>query len=77
VLAAQRAKQPMPVQVADVAGGSYPAVIQVLAALTARHSTNRGTMIDVNMFRAGAPRRRRRQCPTEVTCWQALCRATM
>lgn len=39
----------LPVQVADIAGGSYPAVIQILAALYSRVSTRKGTYIDVSM----------------------------
>ena len=40
----------LPVQVADIAGGSYPAAVQILAALRARdHNGGRGSVIDVSM----------------------------
>lgn len=39
----------LPVQVADIAGGAYPAVVQILAALHMRHSTKKGCLIDVSM----------------------------
>jgi alpha-methylacyl-CoA racemase len=44
-----RRPSPLPVQVADIAGGSYPAVMQILAALYSRHSTGKGAYIDVSM----------------------------
>jgi crotonobetainyl-CoA:carnitine CoA-transferase CaiB-like acyl-CoA transferase len=39
----------LPVQVADIAGGTYPAVIQILAALLHRQQTGKGCWIDVSM----------------------------
>src|SRR4051812_36475571 len=39
----------LPVQVADIAGGSYPAVIQILAALRRRERDGVGAVIDVSM----------------------------
>ncbi len=38
-----------PVLAADLAGGSYPAVVNVLLALLAREKTGRGTHIDIAM----------------------------
>ncbi len=40
---------PLGVQVADVAGGSWPAVAGILAALVGRGATGRGAWIDVSM----------------------------
>jgi crotonobetainyl-CoA:carnitine CoA-transferase CaiB-like acyl-CoA transferase len=40
---------PLPVQVADLAGGALPATIGILAALLARANTGRGQMVDVSM----------------------------
>jgi alpha-methylacyl-CoA racemase len=39
----------IPIQVADLAGGSLPAVIQILAALITRSKTGKGSLIDVSM----------------------------
>lgn len=39
----------LPIQLVDIAGGSYPAVIQILAAIQGRNLTGKGTYIDVNM----------------------------
>ncbi len=39
-----------PIQIADVAGGAYPAVIGILAALHARDRTGKGRWIDVSML---------------------------
>ena len=39
----------LPVQVADIAGGSYPAAVQILAALRRRDQTGKGALIDVSM----------------------------
>ena len=39
----------LPVQVADLAGGAQPAVIQILAALLGRATTGAGAVIDVSM----------------------------
>lgn len=47
--------QPLPVQIADVAGGSYMAVIGTLAALVARHTTGKGDHIDVSMSQGVLP----------------------
>lgn len=40
---------PMGLQVADVAAGSHPAVISLLAAVIGRHSTGEGCYIDISM----------------------------
>lgn len=40
---------PMGLQVADVAAGSHPAVISILAAVIGRHSTGEGCYIDISM----------------------------
>jgi alpha-methylacyl-CoA racemase len=42
---------PLPVQVADIAGGSYPAALQIVAALYRRDhdASRRGSIIDVSM----------------------------
>ena len=40
---------PMGLQVADVAAGSHPAVISILAAVIGRHSTGEGCHIDISM----------------------------
>jgi len=37
------------VQIADVAGGSYPAALAILAALYQRQHTGRGQMLDISM----------------------------
>lgn len=39
----------LPVQVADLAGGSWPAALQIVAALYARSTTGQGAVIDVSM----------------------------
>ena len=39
----------LPVQVADLAGGAWPAATQICAALFARHRTGVGCVIDVSM----------------------------
>jgi len=39
----------LPVQVADIAGGSYPAAVQILAALRQKEKTGKGALIDVSM----------------------------
>lgn len=39
----------LPVQVADICGGTYPATIQILAALHSRDRTGHGEYIDVSM----------------------------
>ncbi len=39
-----------PVQIADVAGGAYPAAIGILAALLARNRTGKGRWLDVSML---------------------------
>ena len=38
-----------PIQIADVVGGSYQAIVGILLALEARHRTGLGQMIDVSM----------------------------
>lgn len=43
------------VQIADIAGGSYPAVIGCLAALQARHTTGQGQHVDVAMVDCALP----------------------
>jgi len=45
------ASQPVlpPALVADIAGGAYPAMINILMALEARHRTGRGAYLDVAM----------------------------
>lgn len=40
---------PMGTQMADIAGGSYPAVIAILAALLAREKTGEGQWLDVSI----------------------------
>ena len=40
---------PSGIQIADIAGGSQPAVIAILAAVIQRHSTGKGTHIDISM----------------------------
>lgn len=40
---------PMGLQVADVAAGSHPAVISILAAVIGRHSTGEGCYLDISM----------------------------
>ncbi len=39
----------LPVQVADLAGGAWPAAMQICAALVGRATTGRGAVIDVSM----------------------------
>ncbi len=39
-----------PVQIADVAGGTYPAVIGILAALIERDKTGKGRWLDISML---------------------------
>jgi alpha-methylacyl-CoA racemase len=39
----------LPVQVADIAAGAYPAVVQILAGLRRREKFNQGSLIDVSM----------------------------
>ncbi len=39
----------LPVQVADLVGGSWPAALQIVSALFAREHTRRGSVIDVSM----------------------------
>ncbi len=39
----------LPVQVADVAGGAWPAATQILAALVQRNRTGQGAVLDVSM----------------------------
>ena len=42
-------KSPLPFQAADVAGGTYPAVMRILAALFERNSSGRGALLDISM----------------------------
>jgi alpha-methylacyl-CoA racemase len=49
VLGGMATPHTLPVQVADIAGGSWPAALQVLAALYARTSTGKGAVVDVSM----------------------------
>jgi len=44
-----RAAMPMPLA-ADISGGSYPAVMNILLALHLRERTGRGARVDVSMF---------------------------
>lgn len=44
-----------PVQIADIAGGSYMAVIGTLAALLARHRSGAGEHVDVSMTEGALP----------------------
>lgn len=46
---------PVGVQVADIAGGSYMAVIGILAALIERGISGKGKFIDVSMFHGSIP----------------------
>lgn len=41
---------PTALQIGDIAGGSYPAMVGLLAAVIERHSTGRGQYIDVSML---------------------------
>lgn len=49
VLDVMRDKGPLPVQVADLAGGAWPAALQICAALYGRERTGKGSVIDVSM----------------------------
>lgn len=49
VMAYAQSMSPLPVQVADVAGGSMWAVVQILAALRRREQGGEGALIDVSM----------------------------
>eukprot|EP00455_Lapot_gusevi_P006065 TRINITY_DN12592_c0_g1_i3.p1 TRINITY_DN12592_c0_g1~~TRINITY_DN12592_c0_g1_i3.p1 ORF type:complete len:376 (-),score=87.81 TRINITY_DN12592_c0_g1_i3:221-1348(-) len=49
VLGMMKAPCALPVQVADIAGGSFPAAMQILAALYQRSKTGKGCVIDVSM----------------------------
>jgi alpha-methylacyl-CoA racemase len=49
VLGMMKVPTTLPVQVADIAGGTYPAVVQILAALLQRQKTGKGCVIDVAM----------------------------
>lgn len=49
VLGMVAAPAPLPVQVADLAGGAFPAAVQILAALRRSERTGRGSVVDVSM----------------------------
>jgi len=49
VLGMMKEPQLLPVQVADIMGGSFPAVIQILAALRRQDQQGKGSIIDVSM----------------------------
>lgn len=49
VLGMMEDPQVLPVQVADLVGGSWPAALQIVSALYARERTRRGAIIDVAM----------------------------
>ncbi|EAR08791.1 CaiB/BaiF CoA transferase family protein [Reinekea blandensis] len=51
LLSYQGGTEPVPtsVQVADIAGGSYPAMVGILSALLARERTGQGQYIDISM----------------------------
>lgn len=49
VLGMMQAPAVLPVQVADLVGGSWPAALQVVSALYAREHTGKGAVIDVSM----------------------------
>ena len=44
-----RSPDVLPVQVADLAGGAFPAALQILAALLGRAQSGQGALIDVSM----------------------------
>lgn len=44
-----------PIQIADIAGGSYMAVMGTLAALLARHRSGKGEHVDVSMTQGALP----------------------
>ncbi len=47
--ALMKAPTVLPVQVADLAAGAWPAAMQICAALVGRHQTDAGAVIDVSM----------------------------
>jgi crotonobetainyl-CoA:carnitine CoA-transferase CaiB-like acyl-CoA transferase len=49
VLGMMKDPNPLPVQIADLAGGSYPAAMQIMAALVGRAASGQGVHIDVSM----------------------------
>jgi alpha-methylacyl-CoA racemase len=51
VLAMTKRPAPLPVQVADIAGGALPAALQICAALLARQQSGRGGWLDISMTR--------------------------
>jgi alpha-methylacyl-CoA racemase len=49
VLGMMKAPSTLPVQVADLCGGAWPAALQIVAALYGRTTTGKGAVIDVSM----------------------------
>eukprot|EP00697_Spironema_sp_BW2_P013627 gnl/Spiro4/3802_TR1877_c0_g1_i1.p1 gnl/Spiro4/3802_TR1877_c0_g1~~gnl/Spiro4/3802_TR1877_c0_g1_i1.p1 ORF type:complete len:408 (-),score=77.55 gnl/Spiro4/3802_TR1877_c0_g1_i1:181-1368(-) len=49
ILALMQSPHPLPVQIADLAGGAWPAAFQIASALYAREKTGHGRYIDISM----------------------------
>lgn len=49
VLAMMKSPSALPVQVADLVGGAWPAALQIVAALVGRRASEQGAVIDVSM----------------------------
>lgn len=49
LLAKMKVPSVLPAQLADIAGGSYPAVMQILAAVYSREKHGKGCYIDISM----------------------------